>query len=157
MQHSRTSTASWAATQKPVLAACARSWTSSGRASQSIPRSRITKFCSSYPDWSCTLMAAHIPSAIPSLSHELFPVQEFYKVLEAASTKQQLTRALVRHALQTLPHGFDALDTNLIFHASLVSDAYDKWYRVFAQAVRVRIFPATHQCSLVHVRQCPSM
>ena len=77
-------------------------------------------------------------------------------MLEAASTKQQLTRALVRHALQTLPHGFDALDTNLIFHASLVSDAYDKWYRVFAQAVRVRIFPATLQCSLVHVRQCPS-
>ncbi|CAK0782643.1 hypothetical protein CVIRNUC_005842 [Coccomyxa viridis] len=62
--------------------------------------------------------------------------QEFYKVLEAASTKQQLTRALVRHALQTLPHGFDALDTNLIFHASLVSDAYDKWYRAFAQAVQ---------------------
>ena len=70
-------------------------------------------------------------------------MQEFYKVLEAASTKQQLTRALVRHALQTLPHGFDALDNNLIFHASLVSDAYDKWYRAFAQAVQVCTFPAT--------------
>ena len=76
-------------------------------------------------------------------------------MLEAASTKQQLTRALVRHALQTLPHGFDALDTNLIFHASLVSDAYDKWYRVFAQAVRVCIFPSTMQCSRVYFRQSP--
>lgn len=82
-------------------------------------------------------------------------MQEFYKVLGAASTKQQLTRAFVRHALQTLPHGFGALDTNLIFHASLVSDAYDKWYRVFAQAVRVSTFPATLQCSLVHLGQCP--
>ena len=92
-------------------------------------------------------MATHIPSAHCPRPHELCPVQEFYKVLEAASTKQQLTRALVRHALQTLPHGFDALDTNLIFHASLVSDAYDKWYRVFAQAVRVCVFPSTLQCS----------
>ena len=47
MQHSRTSTASWAATQKPVLAACGPSWTSSGRAFQSIPRSRIKGFCRS--------------------------------------------------------------------------------------------------------------
>ena len=78
-------------------------------------------------------------------------------MLEAASTKQQLTRAFVRHALQTLPHGFDALDTNLIFHASIVSDAYDKWYRVFAQAVRVCISRAPPRCSLVHVKQCPLM
>lgn len=106
-------------------------------------------------------------------------------MLDAASTKQQLTRAFVRQALQTLPHGFDALDANLIHHASLVSDAYDKcvtllhkgmlmywpvqsfprgciaalssdaqdmlsafyvhhcrWYRVFAQAVRVTILTA---------------
>ena len=66
-------------------------------------------------------------------------LQEFYRVLEAASTRQQLTRACVRHALQQLPHGFDALDTCLLYHASLVNDAYDKWYRAFAQAVRVSI------------------
>ena len=41
MQHSRTSTASWAAIQKPVVGACALSWISSGRAFQSTPRSRI--------------------------------------------------------------------------------------------------------------------
>ena len=69
----------------------------------------------------------------------LYLVQEFYRVLEAASTRQQLTRACVRHALQQLPHGFDALDTCLLYHASLVNDAYDKWYRAFAQAVRVSI------------------
>ena len=60
-------------------------------------------------------------------------------MLEAASTRQQLTRACVRHALQQLPHGFEALDTCLLYHASLVNDAYDKWYRAFAQAVRVSI------------------
>ena len=60
-------------------------------------------------------------------------------MLTAASTKQQLTRAYVRQALQQLPHGFDALDTCLLHHASLVNDAYDVWYRAFAQAVRVMI------------------
>lgn len=61
-------------------------------------------------------------------------------MLDAASTKQQMTRAFVRQALQQLPHGFDALDTSLLHHASLVNDAYDVWYRAFAQAVRVMIF-----------------
>ncbi len=60
-------------------------------------------------------------------------------MLDAASTKQQMTRAFVRQALQQLPHGFDALDTCLLHHASLVNDAYDVWYRAFAQAVRVSI------------------
>ena len=58
-------------------------------------------------------------------------------MLDAASTKQQMTRAFVRQALQLLPHDFDALDTCLLHHASLVNDAYDVWYRAFAQAVRV--------------------
>ena len=150
MQHSRTSTTSWAASQKPVLAACVPSWTSSGRASQSTPRSCVDLILQVFSEWSCALSSANCLH-----SHELCRVQEFYKVLEAASTKQQLTRAFVQHALQTLPHGFGATDTSLIFHASLVSDAYDKWYRVFAQAVRVCIFPATLQCSLVVAGPCP--
>ena len=70
-------------------------------------------------------------------------MQEFYKVLDAASSKQQLTRAFVRQALQQLPHGFDALDTCLLHHASLVNDAYDIWYRAFAQAIQVCCPPDT--------------
>ncbi len=71
------------------------------------------------------------------MQHILWSLQEFYMVLDAASAKQQMTRAFVRQALQQLPHGFDALDTCLLHHASLVNDAYDVWYRAFAQAIQV--------------------
>jgi len=83
-------------------------------------------------------------------------MQEFYKVLDAASSKQQLTRAFVRQALQQLPHGFDALDTCLLHHASLVNDAYDIWYRAFAQAIQVCSPPDTlrqfHEYECIFVR-----
>ena len=52
---------------------------------------------------------------------------EFYEVFQAASTRQQLTRACVRKALATLPHGFSAFDACLLHHASLVNDAYDRY------------------------------
>lgn len=60
-----------------------------------------------------------------------------FQVLEVAVKRQNLQRAFVRQALDTLDHGFDALDRNLIYHASLVGDLYEEFYRRFAQTVQV--------------------
>ena len=60
----------------------------------------------------------------------------------AASRRQQLTRAVVRKALETLQHGFNDFDCKLIYYASLVNDAYDNWYPAWARAVQVHILPA---------------
>ena len=68
---------------------------------------------------------------------------EFFEVYHAASTRQQLTRACVRKALATLPHGFSAFDACLLHYASLVNDAYDRWYVSWAKAVQVG-----HACAL---------
>ena len=65
-------------------------------------------------------------------------LQEFFRVYEVASSRQQLTRACVRKALTSIDHGFSAFDANLIHYASLVNDAYDRWYVSWARAVQVR-------------------
>lgn len=54
--------------------------------------------------------------------------------------RQNLQRAFVRLALDNLDHGFDALDKTIIYHASLVGDLYEEWYRKFAQTVQVLHF-----------------
>ncbi len=54
-----------------------------------------------------------------------------------AVKRQNLQRAFVRQALDTIEHGFDPLDRNLIYHASLVGDLYEEFYRRFAQTVQV--------------------
>lgn len=59
------------------------------------------------------------------------------QVLEVCVKRQNLQRAFVRQALDTLDHGFDTLDRNLIYHASLVADLYEEFYRRFAQTVQV--------------------
>ena len=62
---------------------------------------------------------------------------EFFHVYSAASSRQQLTRACVRKALAALDHGFSAFDACLLHYASLVNDAYDRWYVAWAKAVQV--------------------
>ena len=59
------------------------------------------------------------------------------QVLAASSHKQRVQRAFVRQALDTHPHGFDALERNLIYHSSLMADASDAWYIPWTKAVQV--------------------
>jgi hypothetical protein len=53
---------------------------------------------------------------------------EFFEVFQAASARQQLTRACVREALAEMQTGFIAFDACLLHYASLINDAYDRWY-----------------------------
>ena len=79
----------------------------------------------------------------------------------AASARQQLTRAAVRKALACAPHGFTPLDACLIRNASLVNDAYDRWYVSWAKAVQVRrtasILPCNRPCRGLSVPCTPTV
>ena len=81
-------------------------------------------------------------------------LQDFYRVYEAASARQQLTRACVRKSLSSDSHGFTALDACLIRYASLVNDAYDRWYVSWAKAVQARC-TVLHSCLLAPCRHLP--
>ena len=78
----------------------------------------------------------------------------------AASARQQLTRAAVRKALASGPHGFTPLDACLLRYSSLVNDAYDRWYVSWARAVQVRRTASFLPCNLacrgrpVHMHSC---
>ena len=54
----------------------------------------------------------------------------------------------MRIALTTAQHGFDALDQNLVYFSALMTDAYDDWYRQWAQTVQVPSHaPAAQPCA----------
>ena len=88
-------------------------------------------------------------------------LQDFFRVYGAASARQQLTRAAVRKALASGPHGFTPLDACLIHHASLVNDAYDRWYVSWAKAVQARrtasFLPCNLACRGLPVTCAPTM
>ena len=62
-------------------------------------------------------------------------------MLDVSVKRQNLQRAFVRQALDSLDHGFDELDKNLIYHSSLVADEYEVWYRRYCQTVQVGVTP----------------
>lgn len=76
-----------------------------------------------------------------------------FQVLEVAVKRQNLQRAFVRQALDTLDHGFDALDRNLIYHASLVGDLYEEFYRRFAQTVQVLFWYSLPLCTIIRLEK----
>lgn len=98
----------------------------------------ITQYCSrtwGLKVYSWRTWLYQVSFATITLSHLSF--NPCIQVLEVAVKRQDLQRAFVRQALDSLDHGFDALDRNLIYHSSLVGDLYEEFYRRFAQTVQV--------------------
>jgi hypothetical protein len=62
--------------------------------------------------------------------------EDFYKVLQVASKRQELTRQFILYALESTNHGFDEFESKLIEHSCRISSFYDKFYESWIKAVQ---------------------
>jgi hypothetical protein len=80
--------------------------------------------------------------------------QSWFSLLAACTARQRLQRAFVRAALTGLDHGLSPFDRSLLYHATLVSDAYDDWFVSWARAVQVGVHAWVHGCMGAWVHGC---